>query len=125
MIDCAIVDEFGIHKDYSLYEVCRSSQTYKLDAQIIAITTAYPNTATSPAYTERCILIDAYEGKTEMDERYFSAIYELDEEDMKDYDDRSNWVKANPLFAEFPEIMKNWTQITRLVRGIARNTNYF
>ena len=105
-IDCAIVDEFGIHKDYSLYEVCRSSQTYKLDAQIIAITTAYPNTMTSPAYTERCILVDAYEGKTEKDERYFSAIYELDEEDKKDYDDRSNWVKANPLFAEFPEIMK-------------------
>jgi phage terminase large subunit-like protein len=105
-IDCAIVDEFGIHKDYSLYEVCRSSQTYKLDAQIIAITTAYPNTATSPAYTERCILIDSYEGKTEMDERYFSAIYELDAEDMKDFDDRSNWIKANPLFAEFPEIMK-------------------
>lgn len=105
-IDCAIVDEFGVHKDYSLYEVCRSSQTYKLDAQIIAITTAYPNTATSPAYTERCILIDSYEGKTEMDQRYFSAIYELDKNDMKDYDDRSNWVKANPLFAEFPEIMK-------------------
>ena len=105
-IDCAIVDEFGIHKDYSLYEVCRSSQTYKLDAQIIAITTAYPNTTTSPAYAERCILVDAYEGKTEMDERYFSAIYELDEEDKDDYDDRSNWVKANPLFAEFPEIMK-------------------
>ena len=105
-IDLAIVDEFGIHKDYSLYEVCRSSQTYKLDAQIIAITTAYPNTATSPAYTERCILIDAYEGKTEMDNRYFSAIYELDDEDKKNYDDRSNWIKANPLFAEFPEIMK-------------------
>lgn len=105
-IDCAIVDEFGVHKDYSLYEVCRSSQTYKLDAQIIAITTAYPNTATSPAYTERCILIDSYEGKTEMDQRYFSAIYELDKNDMEDYDDRSNWVKANPLFAEFPEIMK-------------------
>lgn len=105
-IDLAIVDEFGIHKDYSLYEVCRSSQTYKLDAQIIAITTAYPNTNISPAYTERCILIDAYEGKTEMDDRYFSAIYELDDEDKKNYDDRSNWIKANPLFAEFPEIMK-------------------
>lgn len=105
-MDCAIVDEFGIHKDYSLYEVCRSSQTYKLDAQIIAITTAYPNTQTSPAYTERCILIDSYEGKAPLDERYFSAIYELDEEDKENYDDRSNWVKANPLFAEFPEIMK-------------------
>ena len=104
-IDLAIVDEFGIHKDYSLYEVCRSSQTYKLDAQIIAITTAYPRNI-SPAYTERCILIDAYEGKTEMDDRYFSAIYELDDEDKKNYDDRSNWIKANPLFAEFPEIMK-------------------
>lgn len=104
-MDCAIVDEFGIHKDYSLYEVCRSSQTYKLDAQIIAITTAYP-TVNSPAYTERCILIDAYEGKTEMDDRYFSAIYELDEEDKNNYDDTSNWCKANPLFVEFPEIMK-------------------
>ena len=30
----------GAHKDYSLYEVCRSSQTYKLNSNICAITTA-------------------------------------------------------------------------------------
>lgn len=39
-ISTAIVDEWGIHPDYQLYEVCRSSQTYKLNSQIIAITTA-------------------------------------------------------------------------------------
>ncbi len=82
----------------------RSSQTYKLDAQIVAITTAYPNTNTSPAYQERCILIDAYEGKTPMDERYFSAIYELDEGDS--YEDINTWGKSNPLFVQFPDIMK-------------------
>ena len=103
-LSVAIVDEWGAHADYSLYEVCRSSQTYKLDSQIIAITTAYPNINTSPAYKERCQLIDSYEGVTEMDDRYFSAIYELDEND--DYMIKENWVKSNPLFADFPSIMK-------------------
>ena len=103
MTDLAIVDEFGAHKDYSLYEVCRSSQTYKLNANICAITTAYPNITTSPAYTERCTLVDMYEGKIPMDDRYFCALYELDEND--DYEDVSVWGKANPLFVDFPEIM--------------------
>ncbi|GAA0093050.1 terminase large subunit [Paraclostridium bifermentans] len=103
-VDLAVIDEFGAHPNYSLYEVMRSSQTYKLNSQIVIITTAYPNTTTSPAYTERCILIDSYEGKTEMDERYFSAIYELDEND--DYNDVENWGKSNPLFVQYPEIMK-------------------
>lgn len=103
-VDLAVIDEFGAHPNYQLYEVMRSSQTYKLNSQIVIITTAYPNTTTSPAYTERCILIDSYEGKTEMDERYFSAIYELDEDD--DYNDVENWGKSNPLFVQYPEIMK-------------------
>lgn len=103
-VDLAVVDEFGAHPDYSLYEVMRSSQTYKLNAQIVIITTAYPNTTTSPAYTERCLLIDSYKGITPMDDRYFSAIYELDEDD--DYEDVSCWGKSNPLFVQFPEIMK-------------------
>lgn len=103
-VDLAVVDEFGAHPDYSLYEVMRSSQTYKLNAQIVIITTAYPNTTTSPAYTERCLLIDSYKGITPMDDRYFSAIYELDEDD--DYEDISCWGKSNPLFVQYPEIMK-------------------
>lgn len=82
----------------------RSSQIYKLNSQIVIITTAYPNTQTSPAYTERCILIDSYEGKIPRDIRYFSAIYEMDEGD--NYEDMENWGKSNPLFVQFPEIMK-------------------
>lgn len=103
-LSVAIVDEWGVHPNYELYEVCRSSQTYKLDSQIIAITTAYPNISTSPAYKERCQLIDSYEGKTPMDDRYFAAIYELDADD--DYLDKSTWGKSNPLFVQFPNIMK-------------------
>lgn len=82
----------------------RSSQVYKPDSSICIITTAYPNVNTSPAYKERCMLIDMYEGKTQVDDRYFSAIYELDADD--DYMDRSTWGKSNPLFVEFPSIMK-------------------
>ncbi len=103
-LDTAIVDEWGIHPNYELYEVCRSSQTYKVNSQIIAITTAYSNPQTSPAYKERCQLIDTYEGKLPMDDRYFSAIYELDSED--DWRDKSTWGKSNPLFVQFPTIMK-------------------
>ena len=103
--DIAIIDEFGAHKDYSLYEVMRSSQLYKLDSQICIISTAYPNTTTSPCYKERCLLVDAYEGKLPMSDRYFSCIYELDEEDMEDYSNEDNWIKANPLLAQFPSIM--------------------
>lgn len=103
-IDVCVVDEFGAHPNYELYEVMRSSQVYKPDSQICIITTAYPNINTSPAYKERCMLVDMYEGKTPLDDRYFSAIYELDAED--DYMDKSNWGKANPLFVQFPSIMK-------------------
>lgn len=103
-VDLAVIDEFGAHPNYSIYEVMRSSQIYKLNSQIVIITTAYPNTSTSPAYTERCILIDSYEGKIPRDVRYFSAIYEMDEGDS--YEDKANWGKSNPLFVQFPEIMK-------------------
>lgn len=103
-IDTCVVDEFGAHPNYELYEVMRSSQVYKPDSQICIITTAYANVNTSPAYKERCMLVDMYEGKTPLDDRYFSAIYELDADD--DYMDRSTWVKSNPLFVQFPSIMK-------------------
>lgn len=70
----------------------------------------YPNVNTSPAYTERCMLIDMYEGVTEMDDRYFCALFELDLHSKNgspdDYADRSVWGKANPLFVEFPAIME-------------------
>lgn len=102
-IDSCVVDEFGAHQNYDLYEVMRSSQVYKTNAQICIITTAYPN-LNSPAFKERCMLVDAYNGVTPMDNRYFSAIFELDEGD--DFRDRSVWAKSNPLFVQFPSIME-------------------
>ena len=123
MTDLAIVDEFGAHKDYSLYEVCRSSQTYKLNSNICAITTAYPNVTTSPAYTERCILVDMYEGKIPMDDRYFCALYELDEDD--DYTDVSVWGKANPLFVQFPEIMKKLEERNPIMENTVVYPRYY
>lgn len=39
-IDCCVVDEFGAHPNFELYEVMRSSQVYKPNSQICIITTA-------------------------------------------------------------------------------------
>lgn len=51
-------------------------------------------------------MCDMYDGKTAMDERYFSAIFELDLADGDDYMDKNTWGKSNPLFVQFPSIMK-------------------
>lgn len=114
-VDLGVVDEYGAHPNADLYNVILSSQMYKPDAQICIITTAYPNTLTSPAYAERCMVMDMYDGKIPENDRYFGIIYELDEEDIEN--DGENgwrnpdlWVKANPLLAEFPIVidkMKN------------------
>jgi len=103
--DMSVIDEYGIHKNAQLYEVMRSSQIYKLNAQLVAITTAYSNTGTSPAYKERCEIVDSYNGATPLDSRYFGAIYEMDLP-RDDFRDKKNWIKANPLLSQFPEIIK-------------------
>ena len=86
-----------------MYEVCRSSKVYKTNSIICDITTAYPSPEISPAYAERCMLVDMYEGKIPYNDRYFCALFELDEGD--DYGDKNVWGKANPLFVQFPQIM--------------------
>lgn len=114
-VDLGVVDEYGAHPNADLYNVILSSQMYKPDAQICIITTAYPNTLTSPAYAERCMVMDMYDGKIPMNERYFGMIYELDEEEIENdgpdgWRNPELWVKANPLLAEFPIVvdkMKN------------------
>jgi phage terminase large subunit-like protein len=114
-VDLGVVDEYGAHPNSDLYNVILSSQMYKPDAQICIITTAYPNTLTSPAYAERCMVMDMFDGKIPYNERYFGMIYELDKEDIEDETENGwrnpdLWIKANPLLAYFPVVidkMKN------------------
>lgn len=114
-VDFSVIDEYGAHPNADLYNVMLSSQMYKPDAQICIITTAYPNTLTSPAYAERNMIMDMLDGKIPMNDRYFGLIYELDEEDIENdgpdgWRNPDLWVKSNPLLAEFPIIidkMKN------------------
>lgn len=114
-VDLGVVDEYGAHPNSDLYNVILSSQMYKPDAQICIITTAYPNTLTSPAYAERCMVMDMFDGKIPYNERYFGMIYELDQEDIEDntedgWQNPDLWIKANPLLADFPIVvdkMKN------------------
>ena len=114
-VDLGVVDEYGAHPNSDLYNVILSSQMYKPDAQICIITTAYPNTLTSPAYSERCMVMDMFDEKIPFNERYFGMIYELDKEDIEDdtengWKNPDKWIKANPLLADFPIVvnkMKN------------------
>ena len=109
-VDVAIIDEYGAHPNADLYNVMLSSQMYKPDAQICIITTAYANTLTSPAYAERCMVMDMFDGKIPKNDRYFGMIYELDEEDIENdgpdgWRNPELWAKSNPLLAEFPIVM--------------------
>ena len=109
-VDLAIIDEYGAHPNADLFNVMLSSQMYKPDAQICIITTAYPNTLTSPAYAERCMIMDMFDGKIPKNDRYFGLIYELDEEEIENdgpdgWKNPELWAKSNPLLAEFPVVM--------------------
>lgn len=110
-VDVAIIDEYGAHPNADLYNVMLTSQMYKPDAQICIITTAYGNTLTSPAYAERCMVMDMFDGKIPKNDRYFGMIYELDEEDIENdgpdgWRNPELWIKSNPLLVESDIIME-------------------
>lgn len=88
----AIVDEYHLHPDNSVYSALELGQGARPQGLLFAITTAGSNTisACKQHYDYCCQILD---GKEE-NEAIFILIYELDEE--SDIDNPENWIKANP-----------------------------
>lgn len=87
-----VVDEYHSAPNSLMYDVMKSSQGMRENPLSIVITTAGFNLF-SPCYNMRKTNIEILYGKKE-DDTQFTAIYTLDDGD--DWQDSSNWIKANP-----------------------------
>lgn len=90
---CFILDEFHAAKDWSLYNVMKSSQGMRQQPLAIVITTAGFLLNGYPCYEYRATCLEILKG-LKKDDSQFAAIYELDEKD--DWQDEKNWVKCAP-----------------------------
>lgn len=92
-----ILDEWHAAKDYSLFNVMKSSMGMRSQPLMIVISTAGFLLESYPLYdtvkTCKSILKNELE-----DDSTFSALYQLDEED--DWKDEDNWIKASPSLGE-------------------------
>lgn len=89
---CGIIDEYHAHRTNELYNVLESGMGARTSPLMFVITTAGFN-KNSPCYKMRDIGIKILKRVIEQDNR-FVMIFELDEKD--DWEDSSNWIKANP-----------------------------
>ncbi|MCY8539721.1 terminase large subunit [Bacillus haynesii] len=100
-----IVDEYHAHETSEIYDVLDSGMVARRSPLMAIITTAGFNMERpcfkEYQYTSKILDPDA---DTENDD-YFVMICELDPDD--DIKDESNWIKANPIVATYPEGMES------------------
>lgn len=88
----AIVDEYHLHTDNSVYSALELGQGARPEGLLFAITTAGSNTisACKQHYDYCCQILDG----NEQNDSIFIMIFELDDE--SEVDDPTQWIKANP-----------------------------
>lgn len=94
----ALIDEYHEHTTSDVLEVMSTGMGARSQPLLYVITTAGFNVE-GPCYQLRKEAINVLEGKT-VDETFFTIIYTLDEGD--DWNDESNWIKANPQIGVTP-----------------------
>lgn len=88
----SIIDEYHAHKDDSVKENLESSMAERKQPLVYTITTAGTNIAgVCKNFEDQCI--DILEGRLK-DDHFFIMIHDLDDDD--DWQDETNWQKANP-----------------------------
>ena len=102
----AIIDEYHAHPTSEIYDLIWSAWGQRAQALMVIITTAGFDFE-APCYREYEYCKAILDGSIEND-RYFVAIYQLDEGD--DEHDLDNWIKANPLRAATPEGLERLKQ---------------
>lgn len=98
-----IVDEYHAHKDNQMYRLLKSG-TQKLKQSLISVITTAGKNLNGPCYKMYKYCCGILDGAFK-NERQFVYIAQLDEDD--DIFDSSNYVKANPLYANDPTAIKN------------------
>lgn len=94
----ALIDEMHAHKDDSLLKVLETGMGARTNPLLLIITTAGDNIY-GPCYQMRKTNIDILMG-IKTDERSYSMIYTLDQDD--DWNDKDVWIKSNPNLGKAP-----------------------
>ena len=105
----AIVDEYHLHPDNSVYSALSLGMGARPNAMLIAITTAGTDTI-SPCKQQNEYVQKLLEGDAE-DDSYFGVIYTLDSE--KEYEQESSWIKANPNLGVSVDVEELRAQVKR------------
>lgn len=96
-----IVDEYHIHETSEIYDVLQSGMVARKEPLMVVITTAGFDLS-RPCYIEYEYVSRILDPDDDIEnDDYFAIICELDEGD--DIKDESNWIKANPIVATYPE----------------------
>ncbi|MBR0581157.1 terminase large subunit [Bacillus altitudinis] len=100
-----IVDEYMSHETSEIYDVIDSGMVARRSPLMIIITTAGFN-LNGPCFKEYQYVSKILDPDIEIEnDDYFVMICELDPQD--DIKDESNWIKANPIVATYPEGMES------------------
>ena len=105
----AIVDEYHLHPDNSVYSSLSLGMGSRPEPLLIAITTAGTDTL-SACMEQHQHIKRMLEGTIE-DPSYFGMIYSLDDE--SEYKDESTWIKANPNLGVSVFVDELRSQVTR------------
>lgn len=98
----AICDEYHAHKTAGMFNVIKSSMGARVQPLLHTITTAGFN-KNGPCYQERDSCVKILNGVLKQENK-FAMIFTLDKKD--DWQDETNWDKANPSMAEIPTLKK-------------------
>ncbi len=96
-----LLDEVAVQTDFSLWDALKYGQLSVRNPLSISISTAY--TVEGNIFKQQCqYLKDVLEG-TKENEHVFGLLFELDEEDLNDWDNPELWEKCSPIQMGFPE----------------------
>jgi phage terminase large subunit-like protein len=109
----ALIDEYHAHPDAFMYNVLKNGTGSRRNWVLWVITTAGFDKS-SACYQEREYAVGILEGIFEND-AYFAIIFTLDKEDMENWQDTKNWIKANPLIGITPK----WENMLELAQEAA------
>lgn len=106
-----IVDEYHLAKNRKVLEAIKTGMNNQANATLAVISTSGDDT-NCPMYEDYQFLSKVLEGKEHAD-RYFIAIWEIDQEDKETLLEHPEiWIKANPLF-EVESVRKTMTSTIR------------
>lgn len=96
-----LLDEVAVQTDFSLWDALKYGQLSVRNPLSISISTAY--TVDNNIFKQQCQYLKEVLTGMKENEHVFGLLFELDDEDLNDWDNPELWSKASPIQMGFPE----------------------